>query len=202
MKKFVSLLCAMVLVLSFSGMASALVYTFQPNDGGGDSDDLWDLEHGRYYSWGVDWAVPTGEKIVGAKLFFDDIKNWQTEDNDLFVHLLDSVTTGAHQYTDPQSGQIDFFAGQGVLLKQWHNLPSTPIDITYDFDAAELAALVNYAADGNFGFGFDPDCHFYNNGISLIIETAADAVPEPATMVLLGIGILSIVAIKRKRGSK
>ena len=71
MKKFITLLWAMMLVLSFPGMASALVYTFQPNDGAGDPDDLWDLEHRKYYSWGVDWSIPTGEKIVGAKLFFD-----------------------------------------------------------------------------------------------------------------------------------
>ena len=66
-------------------------YTFTPSD-----SDLWDLEHERYYTWGIELDLPAGETVVAASLFLDDIRNWRTETNDLWVHLLDLDTTGCH----------------------------------------------------------------------------------------------------------
>jgi hypothetical protein len=50
--------------------------------------------------------------------------------------------------------------------------------------------------NGNFGLGFDPDCHFYNNGVRLNIETAA--VPIPGAIWLLGSGLLGLL-VRRKQ---
>ncbi|MFA7485981.1 MAG: PEP-CTERM sorting domain-containing protein, partial [Phycisphaerae bacterium] len=47
----------------------------------------------------------------------------------------------------------------------------------------------------NFGFGIDPDCHYYNDGIKFVITTTV--VPEPATIGLLGLGLLLIRRNKR-----
>ncbi|MCP4105995.1 MAG: hypothetical protein GY749_10725 [Desulfobacteraceae bacterium] len=136
MKKLTSFLCAVMLVFSLSGLAGATTHTFSPDDP--YDPDLWDLEHGRYYTWGINFELPDEETIVGASLLFDDIRNWRYEVNDLWVHLLDDVDEGAHQYKDTEYGQTDFFDGQGVLLNQWEDLPAQAQDITYEFDSSEL----------------------------------------------------------------
>lgn len=208
MKKLASVVCTVVFALSLTGAAGATGFTFQPSYAetrykDGNLHDLNDLEHGYAYQWGIEWEVPQGETIIGASLFFDDIRNWDSADNDLWVRLLDTGTEGVTVMRDTESGQIDFFRDQGVLLEQWHNLSMTATDITYEFDASELTTLTSYIADGNFGLGFDPDCHFWNNGITLTIETAAaSSVPEPSTMLLLGCGLIGLVGLRRKQLNK
>lgn len=76
--------------------------------------------------------------------------------------------------------------------------------ITETSDSA-LADLFKWAQDGVFELGFDPDCHFYNNGVSLTVHTSESQggshAPEPETLVLFGFGLLSISAFGRKRFS-
>lgn len=200
MKKNIVFLLTLLFVLCFFGTANAGLYTFQPDDSIGNPADLWDLEHGHYYTWGIDWEVPSHEKVIGVSLFFDDIRNHDNGENDLWVNLLDIVKpAGAYQYSDIQSGQVnDFIVGPGIVeLKHWEDLPSTAQDITYTLDTSELLTFIAYVSDGNFGFGFDPDCHFYNNGITLTIETAH--APLPGAMMLFSIGLLGLVGIRRTK---
>lgn len=194
MKKIYSaVLLSLLFSFAFVTLSWASTYTFTPPS---PYEDLDDLDHYKYYTWGLNWDVPAGEVVVGANLFFDDIRNYNDSDNDLYVHLLDSVAVGVAIFTDNQGGG-DNFAGDGVLLNHWQNLPSTAQDITYNFSAAELVSLSSYLADGNFGFGFDPDCHFYNNGITFTVETAP--VPIPGAVWLLGSGMLGLLVVRRKR---
>ena len=129
--------CASLMIL-IGTYTFAAMYTFSPSD-----PDLDDLDHYKYYSWGIDWSVPLGEVITAASLFFDNIRNWDSGDNDLYVHLLDTVLEGVTVGTDNQGGG-DYFSGQGVLLNHWEDLSSTPQDITYNFDLSEKNALSSY----------------------------------------------------------
>ena len=107
-----------------------------------------------------------------------------------------SVTRLSQSASDLSGG--DNFSGQGILLEHYHNLPATAQDLVYDFTAADLAVFTAYIQDdGIFGLGFDPDCHFYNNGISLTLTTGQ--VPEPATVAMLGFGTVTTLAMNRLR---
>jgi len=188
MKTRMGILWLAVMMLGLATTASAGVYTVAgPNN-------LGDLDHYYYYEWGINWNIPAGEKIVGAFLRFNDIRNWDNNPNDLYVHLLDSSFQGIKITWDNQGGG-DSFAGQGILLNHWQNLSSTAQDITYNLDSAEIAVLTSYLSDGKFGLGFDPDCHFYNNGIKLKIVTTP--VPEPGIMLLLVVGLAGVVGLKK-----
>jgi hypothetical protein len=68
-----------------------------------------------------------------------------------------------------------------------------PVDTLEDY-------IIN---DGLFGFGFDPDCHYYNDGISLLITTTFkeydNPVPEPVTGLGVIAGLSGLAGYIRKR---
>jgi len=178
--------------------ATATTHTFS-------AGDLDDLDHYDSYTWCIEWSVPEGEKIVGASLSFDNIRNWNSRSNDLYVRLVDEGLSGGSQvsgfpalrrFWDGQASG-DYFAGLGgILLNHWEDLPNTAQDITYLFDADELDALIAYSEDGKFWLTFDPDCHFWNDGVSFTIETAHTPIPAP--VLLLGTGLIGLAGFRRR----
>jgi hypothetical protein len=184
-----------VCVLSVAGsLARADVLSFTPNP-----PDLYDLDHGKYYTWGISATWLPDQVVVSASLSFKQIRDWTTEQNVLYLHLLDQAPLGVRTYTDNEGGG-DNFAGQGILLTTLCNLPATPQNLTYHFTAGQVAALNTYAADGRFALGLDPDCHFYNDGVTLSLATDSSQVPEPGTMVLVLAGAGLAIA-RRRRGA-
>jgi len=86
---------------------------------------------------------------------------------------------------------------------KFEDLPPQAQDITYDLSDDEVALLNLFAADGEIALGFDPDCHFYNNGITFFYETTQETtnVPEPASLVMMATAAVSMGAagIKLRR---
>jgi hypothetical protein len=191
-----------ITALSLAGSVGALV--FIPPD-----PDLEDLVHQKYYIWGMDWLVPAGETIESASVTFYNIYNWREEPDDcLWLHLLGSAPAGLSWGYDNQTTGSYFaspaYTGDQILLQAFTNLPegyASRADVTYDFDAAELGVLSDYALDGNFGLGFDPDCHYYNSGVEFRVETMP-IVPEPGTLGLMALGLVSLVGLGRRRFQK
>lgn len=187
-----------VVCLACSGAMGANYHLVPPDA------DLGDLDHYRYYTWGLDtpWNVDPNsnndyEQAASATLSFDNIRNWDNNPNVLYIHLLDDGPLGVTQSYDGQTGG-DNFLGQGILLTAYYNLPSTAQDLSYSFSDDDIAILNDYASDGSFALGFDPDCHFYNSGVALDVKTSTTPVPEPATITMLVIGGLAILRRRRK----
>lgn len=194
-----------VLCLIFGAVnAYAAVYTFSPYE-----NTLGNLAHDYYYTWGVKWDLPAGEQIESATLTFKNIWDWKVERDQLYTHLLDSVTarsgwrTVGNYQTITITG-LDFgafgdaFAGQGLFLGVWDDPVggrARNFDLVYEIPDSHLSWL----ADGNFGFGIDPDCHYYNSGIELKIVTSkpSQVIPEPFTVVLASLGFGALGGLRR-----
>jgi len=202
-----SLLLALLLVVLFAPTAQAVNLTW-------NIGELNDLPHERYYRWGKNWTVPTGEYITTASVTFYKIYNWEEEDNDrLYLHLLQSAPSGTTWGIDNEASGSWFspptYLGEQVMLHEFDDLPegyNERADVTYTFSSAEVAKLNTYLADGNFGLGFDPDCHYYNSGIKMRIQTGLEPptppVPEPSTFALLGLGLAGAFIARRRRTAR
>jgi hypothetical protein len=110
-----------------------------------------------------------------------------------YTYAPNTINVGGHLYTGPSlpsnfsSSNLDFAMGTG---------PNQDVggDFTYTLSAADIAVLAADIANGsNVALGFDPDCHFWNNGIVFTINTsAAGSVPEPASLTLLMVGLAGL----------
>ena len=175
-----ALLLALVPLLAISTASRADFYSYQPVPA-----DLYDLDHAKAYTWGIQLGLPADQVVQSAYLSFKQLRDDTTNDR-LYIHLLDTAPLGVTVLSDPVSGNSDYFGSQGILLTVFANVPSTASDRMYTLTAAQVATLNQYGADGRIGIGLDPDCHYYNCGVTLGLCTTA--VPEPATMAFLAVG--------------
>ncbi len=209
MKKKCVLLALCILVLTGVSVAHAAVYNFIPKPA-----DMGDLEHTYYFSWNIYASGLRGADVTSAQLTFSNIWDWTVEPDMLYVHLLDVPQTSGqlvrfnsyptywstlYRFNDNELTSGDDWAGN-PLLGTWTDPmggQATNFNLVIDFDENQLQALENSVADGNFAIGVDPDCHYYNSGVTLTVTTAP--VPEPATMSLLGMGVLGLLGLKRRK---
>ncbi|MFC2061069.1 sugar transferase [Elusimicrobiota bacterium] len=186
----------------------AVVYTFTPEP----RADLWELGHDNFYTWAINWTVPFEKyHIKDAVLTFKTIWNSRAgEENYLYTHLLSSeelpvpadniVIEGSDKGTTG-----DNFDGMGTQIGTWSDplggSPAGSIDLIYRFSELPgmLETLETYLSAGYFGFGIDPDCHYFNQGVTFQV----DVVPEPSTSGLFLLTIFGLVLqFSRKRYEK
>ena len=206
------------LFLLSSAQAVLTTVTYTPNP-----VDLNDLDHHSLYTWRID-NLPNAT-ILSATLSFKNIANWDGNTNVLHLHLLDTaINPGVASFIDDLTGSVpvtdltdDFtdtrfhndqlnlrgawLVASGTADTSLGNPTFTTTAVNYDkvFSASKLGTLNTYRQNGNnIAIGFDPDCHYYNDGISFTITfdlPAASPVPEvsafaPLTGILgLAIGV-------------
>ncbi|HEY6803425.1 MAG TPA: PEP-CTERM sorting domain-containing protein [Pyrinomonadaceae bacterium] len=179
-----------------------------------------DLDHHNAYTWKISSvAIPAGQTIVSAQICFKDIANWDTNANKIFVHLLNTANnSGIGTVVDDPNDNVmsDYFAGANSLGPSGLGTDNIKLfdasfnmvgqsgyvaqNYTYNFTAAQLATLAAFInAGNNIAFGFDPDCHYWNNGITFTFTTAVVQTPEPVSMVLLGTGLAGLYIRRRRR---
>jgi hypothetical protein len=153
--------------------------------------------------------VPESAPIVNAALTFSNIRNWTQEDNLLSIYLVDYSGQAASTtaFLDNQSASTGYLSGLTyTLVGTWSDIlgpygeNAAGTTETFTLNASLLATLNNYAADGSFGFIIDPDCHYYNDGVTFSVTTRPSSVPEGgSTLVLLALGLFGIWGANRRK---
>lgn len=227
-KLFVSLAVLFVLGLPAAVKADTVKIFQAPTtaaNAGTGGPNQFDLDHYRAYTWSIRHTFAPGQTIVGARLIFTNIHNWDANANRLYVNMLDFARNTNHNAVDSvqdtnvdptatNGGFSDYFDSPDALangaekvdLLTMSNLSMTPGTITHVFTQAQLLKLREFFSitDNTLAFGFDPDCHFWNNGIKfeMTLGTTTAPVPEPATMALLGTGLAGLYARRRRQRRK
>ena len=216
---------AAIVLFALPATASADVITFQAPATGATSSSprQFDLDHHSAYTWRINGVNLGGQTIMGATLTFNNISNWDTNPNMLFIHLLDTARNpGVASFTDATGSPVplaqiqDNFAGTlfnsnplvasvtGNTFLTQQSFTTTPRNFVYTFTADQLNILSAYFMNGSdIAFGFDPDCHFWNNGITFTLNTCPPtATPEPTTLALLGSGLAGLYYRRRRQKRK
>ncbi len=178
MKKATIILGLVVASLAIAGIANGTTFTFTPTPA-----NMYNLDHYYFYTWGFDVSSLAGLHVLEAELFIDDITNHDNGANVLYIHLLDNAPLGVRNTWDNQGGG-DAFAGQGVLIDTWHDTNGSSVrdDLHYVFSGLGLLATVSsYATDGVLAIAFDPDCHFWNEGVRLVLTAEAPSKTKDAS---------------------
>jgi len=200
--------CVIAFTVVCCAMPALASVTYVPSD-----NDVFDLDHAYYYVWNID---PIAYPIQNAKLVFTNIRNWNSQDNVLYIRLLTDplapslslkATTAPDilRGTDNQGAYdpvfADQFDGEGILIDDWEYDYSVwkgkvVPELVFEFTSDQLDMLNTYAKDGDIAFGFDPDCHFYNDGVKFIVNVP---VPAPGALLLGSMGMGLVGWLRRRR---
>jgi len=213
------LLFAAGILFALPATVSADTFTFRPPataayEGKGGANQF-DLDHYSAYTWRIGGVNLQGQTITSASITFHNISNWDSDPNMLFIHLLDTArNSGVASFQDTSGSPVirDNFAGSllgsnplvtsttGNILLTQRSFTTTATTYTYNFTQSQLASLSAFFLNGSdIAFGFDPDCHFWNNGITFTLNTSATHAPEPATLTLLGSGLAGLYYRRRRK---
>ncbi|WDN89653.1 hypothetical protein BuS5_02621 [Desulfosarcina sp. BuS5] len=177
MKKFLMFLCAMMLVFGMVGTASAISYT-----------DTYDAGH--LYMRGSLWG-------------YNDSVSWTFDiTDDGFNPVTQDVTSASVELNLQDDSGWDFW--EWAALDVGTNSFSWEVDTgDVSFTITSLMTLSNTGTvDATLTATFGD---FYFNSATLTAEGTEPGVapvPEPSTILLMGVGLLGLVGYSRKRFSK
>lgn len=203
---FISIFAILVLLVPVAG--ATLVqqldsggYVMPDNYGTIAEQSTIDLDHYRYYNWYIEDISDTNDGVDQVDIVFHDIYNWKDEKNILNLYIKDydgnnfGWEIGA---IDWQSEANPDWIGNGYqAIGDWTYPDAYPdtFDVVFTITDADIIAMMTNGS--GFVLGIDPDCHYWGDKI-----TVNAPVPEPATMLLLGTGLLGLAGLRRKKAFK
>jgi hypothetical protein len=183
---------------------------------------------GNYaYEWGISIPLSAGQTIASATLSFNGIVLTAagTGGSNIKASLLNLNNAGTTAWTDNDASS-DYFntttfkgssTSNGDYKNKFGSKPPTGYYTTLGtsqtfglnqpganwsivFSSAQLSKLNTDDLDGKFDIGIDPDCHFNVGSIKFTytLSTPVSVPDTAATAGLLGVGILSLLALRRK----
>lgn len=206
-------LCAFVANTTSAAVTSM---SWQPNPA-----DLNDLDHHEVYTWRIDNISVNPSTITSATITFTNIRNWDSNPNVLHLQLLDTAKfSGVRSFVDDPTNSVpvtdltnDFLNTRFHNNSNWlvangtastflkdKSFTTAPTTYTYTFTGSQLDALEQYIANGNnIALGFDPDCHYFNDGIKFTLNFTP--VPEAETVIPIAalVVVAVVLEIRRRR---
>lgn len=207
MKKLLMLAVAVLFVFGLSINANAVVL----NPGDTDFPEGLDLPDGELLASLID--VPfTGTDAFGGVYFTGTLSQWvyENEAGILFAYQFyndsDSLDPISRLSTTAFTDYLTDVDAQDESVFPLY-ISRSGSGSTISFDWANIEGLTTVGPDETSALlWIQTDARYYGRGSTVLIDggraavaTYAPAVPEPATMSLLGMGILGLFGLRRKR---